>query len=1010
MRFRSVRLALFPAFASILLLALVAAPGVAQERPLELTDLMRFRTLHDPVISDDGSWVAYESRPDRGDGEVLVRSTDGEAVYRIERGSAPRISSDAGWVGALVKPPLEEVVKAEKGSKKNGGDDDGPKTGFALLATADGSVTSYERVKSFAFSEDGRWVVIHRFPPDEGADGAEDRDEPGEERGGPEPVPEPETEIPPEPMPPRPEEQTGEGEEAAEPEDERVGSPLVLRELVTGREVEIPYVEHYAFDEPADHLAFAVAAPGGEGNGLYLRPLVQGAGDSQPPEQALHRAERGRYSALAWAPERSLLGFVAAVDDEEGEPGEADVWVWGPGPDDPDGPDGPGRPRAARTAATSDGAPEGWFVPSVNELTWSEDGERLFFGFKPRDEAPRDDEAEGDEEGESEEDESEKKPFDPYDVDAILEERTVDVWHWNDPLIIPNQKERWDEEKDRTYLAVWHREADRVVPLAGREMREVAPVDNPRAVLGLADVPYLREITWDGWYRDVYRVDLENGSRQLVAERLEEEASLSPGGRYVAYYRSPHWYLFDGDTGAARNLTEGLGVPFADEDHDYPGPAPGYGVADWVSRDGEDTAVLIYDKYDVWQLPTDPAGGEPIRLTDGRGDERIFRVVDPDPEKDERLDHVEPGERLLLTGYHDREKHRGLFAARVGESARTGLRELVDEPGKTYDPGPRAEEAERILFTRESYTEFPDLWVADLELDQRLELSDANPQIDRFAWGESELVEWTSPDGEPLQGVLIKPAGYREGERVPVLVYFYRTYSYRVHRFNEPVVNHRPSFPYYASRGYAVFLPDIRFEVGRPGLAATKCLVSAVQHLVEMGVADPDAVGLQGHSWAGYQAAFVITQTDLFAAAAAGAPVSNMTSAYGGIRWGTGLARQFQYEQSQSRLGASLWEARDRYIENSPLFYADRIETPLLIEFGDEDGAVPWTQGIELYLAMRRLGKEAFFLQYRGEPHHLTRYGNKLDYSIKMREFFDHYLKGEPAPEWMTEGVPYRGE
>jgi dipeptidyl aminopeptidase/acylaminoacyl peptidase len=270
-------------------------------------------------------------------------------------------------------------------------------------------------------------------------------------------------------------------------------------------------------------------------------------------------------------------------------------------------------------------------------------------------------------------------------------------------------------------------------------------------------------------------------------------------------------------------------------------------------------------------------------------------------------------------------------------------------------------------------------------------------------------VEWTSDDGVPLQGVVIKPGNYQEGTRYPVLTYFYRFFSQRLHQFNEPVVNHRPSFPIYASDGYIVFLPDVRFEVGRPGIAALKSVVPGVKHLVDLGLADPDALGLHGHSWSGYTTAYIVTQTNIFAAAVAGAPVSNMTSAYGGIRWGSGLARQFQYEQGQSRLSGSLWEARSDYIENSPLFYADRVETPLVIMHGDEDEAVPWYQSIEFYLGLRRNGVQAVFLQYRGEPHHPRKYANKLDYSIRMKEFFDHFLKGEPAPEWWTNGVPYSG-
>ena len=1063
-----------------------AAPASAGARPVELTDLMRFRTLHDPVISDDGSWMAYEARPDRGDGEVVARSTDGADVHRVERGASPQITADGAWMGALVRPTLEE---REKATEDGEGEDGGPKTGFALLATGDGAVTTRERVKAFAFSDDGRWLALHHHE-EEGRDGEEAPDEPEaivpevepvpeEElavRFPEEPAPEPEVEGVPqrspseepeplgregrgeEPPPAGPEPEPGpeEPEEPGEPEPEvpeevppetsreakedretRTGTTLVLVELASGREVEIPHVTDFAFDDPSEHLVFAVAVPaaadaaetdggdgGGEGtgnaegggkpapeepaeapprpDGLYVHHLAAGT------ERPLRQAERGRYTALTWAEDRSLLGFVAAVDERDGEPGDAELFVWAGG--------SPG--EEPRAVATSAGAPEGWFLPSANELAWSEDGERLFFGYKPEEErVPPDEEGDegGHEEGEGEgEEHPEEEPFDPWDVEAILEERAVDVWHWDDPLIIPNQKKRWEEEKDRVYRAVWHRASDRIVPLADREMRDVAPVDNPTAALGTADTPYLKEITWNGWFRDLYRVSLEDGARQLVARKVSGHGHLSPSGRWVVWYETPHWYLFDGETGESRNLTAGLGVPFADEDHDYPAPAPGYGVADWVSDGAGDPAVLIYDKYDLWQMPTDPDAA-PFRLTRGREEERIFRLVDLDPDEPEELDSVAPGERLLLTGYHDRLKHRGVWSARVGEPAESGLRRLIEGAGKTYAFGPKAEEAERILLTRESYTEFPDLWTARLDLAGEglaglAKLSDANPQLAEYGWGSAELVEWTSADGIPLEGVLIKPPGYVEGQRVPVLVYFYRFFTQRLHRFNEPVVNHRPSFPHYASHGYAIFLPDIRFEVGRPGLAATKALVSGVQRLIDLGIADPDAVGLHGHSWSGYQAAFVITQTDLFVAAAAGAPVSNMTSAYGGIRYGSGLARQFQYEQSQSRLGVSLWEGRDRYIENSPLFYADRIGTPLLIQFGDEDEAVPWTQGIELYLAMRRLGKPAWFLQYRGEPHHLKRYANKLDYSIKMREFFDHYLKGAPMPGWMAEGVPYRGE
>ncbi|HUF78533.1 MAG TPA: prolyl oligopeptidase family serine peptidase [Thermoanaerobaculia bacterium] len=1005
---------------------LAAGPLLAGTEPLELVDLMKLRTLYGPVISDDGAWVAYELRPDRGDGELVVRSAEGRRSYSVARGSGAKVSSDSRWVAALVQPSLEEREAAERANKKK---EEGPKTGLALVATADGAVESFERVESFAFSPDGRWLAYHRSreeaekgeaepAPEQEAEVEAKPEAPPEIEGVPEPA------LPPEPPPaeppavelsPEPEPETPEEPEVGatgEKEDERLGTPLVLRELATGAELEIPHVESYAWDAGASHFVYAVAAPGGEGNGLFLRRLGAAQGTDGASELALRQDPRGRYTALAWSGEEaeaSRLGFVAAVDDEDGDPGDGVLHVW----------DG-----ELATAFASEAAPEGWFVPSKNELAWSDDGRRLFFGLKPLDEKLPDDE---DEEGGGEGDDAagDDPPFDPYDLEALLEERGVDVWHWDDPLIVPHQKKQWQQEKDRTYRAVYHLgtpgAAGRVVQLADREMRLVEPSDNPAAVLGRADVAYRKEITWDGWSFDLHRVRLADGSRQLVVERLREsQVALSPGGRYLVYWRSPHWYLFDGETGETRNLTAGLAVPFADEDHDYPEPAPGYGTAEWVARaavaaptgspDGgepaEASAVLVYDKFDLWSIPVD--GGEPECLTGGEGRRRrvVFRRVDLDPPGRER-EFVEPGARLLLTAYDDRLKHRGFAEAQLGEP---GVRLLEEGRGRYFSSVARAKEAERLLFSRESYTELPDLWVADFRLEGRRRVSEANPEIDRYGWGEAELVEWRSAAGAPLQGVLIKPAGYDPGERYPLIVYFYRLFSQRLHRFNELAVNHRPSFPHYASHGYAIFLPDIRFEVGRPGHSATQALVSGVQKLVEMGIADPDAVGLHGHSWSGYQAAFVVTQTDLFRAAVAGAPVANMTSAYGGIRYGTGLARMFQYEQAQSRMGVSLWQGRDRYIESSPLFYADRVATPLLIQFGDEDEAVPWTQGIELYLALRRLGKPAWLLQYRGEGHHLAKYPNKLDYSIKMREFFDHYLKGAPAPAWMTEGVPYRGE
>lgn len=923
---------------------LVALPLPAQEkRPLTFTDLMKIRQIEQPSISNDGRWIAFTARPDRGDPEVIVRTTDGRTRHVVALASRPAVARGGGWVAARAEPSLEARETAKPG--------DAPRTGLALLSTATGDVERFDDVRDFAFSEDGAWLAYHRFAPRE--------DEEGEEEG--------EAAEPAEPAEPT---------EPAEPAAGREpGTTLVIRSLADGSEAEVAEVRAWAFAPDAPRIAYAVASGDPTRDGLYVRDLADGR------ETTVDTRALGHYAGMAWSEDGAALAYVRAVESADGEPGPGVLAAWRDG-------------RAADLVGSGD-APEGWLVPTTNELRWSEDGGRLFFGWRPK----RADELEpavaaatsGDGGGQ-------EPPFDPYDTESILDGRGVDVWHWLDPRVSPQQKALWDREKERTYRAVYHMDSGRVVGLADPDVPEVQIPSNARVAIAASDVPYRRAATWAGGREDVFAVDLETGGRTLVAERLEQRGRLSPEGRFVLFWRDGHYHLSDVAGGTTRNVTEGLGVSFVDEDHDTPDAPGGYGAGGWLEGDA---AVLLYDKFDVWVVPTD--GGAARMLTDGAGrrERRQFRVVDTDPD----TEAIGPRDRLLLSSYHDVLKNHGFYEARVD---RAGVTPLLEED-RRFRFVAKAEDADTYLFTREDYDEFPDLWVSRPDFSDARRLTDVNPGLSDFAWGTSELVEWRSLDGTPLQGVVIKPGNYDPSRRYPVLVYYYELFSQRLHEFNEPAVNHRPSFPLYASNGYVVFLPDVRFEVGRPGFSATKAVVPGVQHLVDIGLADPDAVALHGHSWSGYQTAFVVTQTDIFRTAIAGAPVANMTSAYSGIRWGTGLARQFQYEQGQSRLSGSLWEARDEYIDNSPVFFADRIDTPLLILHGDEDDAVPWYQSIELYLALRRLDKEAVFLQYRDEPHHPQKYANKLDWAVKMKEWLDHYLKGEPAAEWIEKGAPYAG-
>lgn len=917
-----------PSRIALLFLALFAVPVAGQQKKaLTFTDLMQIRQVANASISADGRWLAFTAAPDRGDPEVRVQATRGDTRHTVALGSQPVLSRDGAWVAMRLNPTLEATETAKAGQA--------PRRGMALLATATGAVTEFPEVQALAFSADGAWLAYHRFEtkPDSGA-------APAPSNG-----------------------------------KRKAGTTLVLRELSTGREVEVAHVRAFAFAEEGRHIAYTVASTDNTRDGVYVRNLAA-AGE---PEASVHAAPLGHYTSLTWS-EGGALAFIAATEDKDGEAGHGAVMAWTDG--------------AASTLVAMDAAPKGWFIPAAaNPLQWSDDDTRLFFGWRPL----RPDEA--DEDDDKAEDESEdEEPFDAYDTDAILTGRGVDVWHWKDPRINSQQKVLWNREKDRSYRAVHHVGEGRTVALGAPELPDVDVLTGAAVAVGRSDVPYRWESTWTGGATDLYVVGLEDGKRTLVAKGLQGRPYASPEGGFLAYWADGDWHLHDVASGTTRNVTQGLGVDFANEDHDTPDKPGGYGVAGWTEGDA---AMFLYDKFDVWVVPT--GGGGAWMLTEGAGrrERRQFRIVDTDPE----TEALGARETLLLSSYHDVRKNFGFYGARAD---RAGVTALLEED-RRFAFEAKATDADVFMFTREDYDEFPDLWVAGTDFRDARKVTDVNPHLADFAWGTSELTEWRSVDGTVLQGVVIKPGNYDPAKRYPVLVYYYELFSQRLHEFNQPAVNHRPSFPLYASNGYVVFLPDVRFEVGRPGYSATKAIVPGVQHLIDIGLADPDAIALHGHSWSGYQTAHVVTQSDIFKTAIAGAPVGNMTSAYSGIRWGSGLARQFQYERGQSRLSGSLWEARDEYIDNSPIFFADRINTPILFLHGDVDDAVPWYQSIELYLALRRLGKETVFLQYRDEPHHPQKYANKLDWAVKMKEWLDHYLKGEPAAAWISEGVPYSG-
>jgi dienelactone hydrolase len=528
--------------------------------------------------------------------------------------------------------------------------------------------------------------------------------------------------------------------------------------------------------------------------------------------------------------------------------------------------------------------------------------------------------------------------------------------------------------------------------------------------IGTSSDRYGIENTWESpGLQDVYFVNLETGERELFMERVQGvNLSLSPNGKYFTWFDrvKQTWFVKDRETEKVLDLKDAIPTALHDETHDSPSLAGAYGSPGWTD---DDAAFLVYDSHDIWAV--DPKGFWPARtITEGVGrrDDIQFRMSGGRGGRGGRgggpRRTIDPTEPVLLSARHEATKDQGYYRDRVQGDSRP--EKLIMAP-KSFSTPNKADDADVQLFTRSSFDEFADLWVSDTNFRSMRKMTDANPQQKEFTWGTAELVKWTSSNGDPLQGILYKPEGFDAAKKYPMMVYFYETNANSLHRYVTPSAGGSSiNYAFYVSRGYLLFVPDIIYRIGYPGQSAMHCVMPGIGSLIDKGFVDEKRIGVQGHSWGGYQIAYMVTQTDIFAAAEAGAPVSNMFSAYGGIRWASGVNRAFQYERTQSRIGGSIWDYPLRFLENSPIFYADKVDTPLLMLHNDEDGAVPWYQGIEYYIALRRNGRPVWMLNYNGEAHGLRQAKNQRDWTIRMQQFFDHYLKDEPAPVWLAEGVP----
>ncbi|MCL5256152.1 MAG: prolyl oligopeptidase family serine peptidase [Gammaproteobacteria bacterium] len=710
--------------------------------------------------------------------------------------------------------------------------------------------------------------------------------------------------------------------QAAEDNDKKSGQQLVIRALDSGTERTLTRVTAFTTAEQGPRVAVVrLPEPAQESDDdadqdaaekIEQLLVINTRNGSQ---LTLQEGADIKLQGLAFNHQGTSLAYLQGPSESDNPDPAQQLWLWQYG---------------QQQASLVDTQRAGYVLSEHASPSWSEDDSRLFIGFREAQDTPASALA------------MPQSHDDLYNLERLTSDRRLQVWHGDDERIVTHQRETHSARHRATTPAVVWLDERRVVHLGTDIEDSWRQSEHPDAQLISSSNAHLREISWNGFYHDIDHVNLHTGERQNVVSRVRssERGALSPDGRYVAYLNDEQYYVFDATSGESTAVASDIEVSWVDEQNDRPMEASAYGVAGWLD---DNSGFLAYDRYDIWKITID---GEATQLTDGGRDaQKQFRVR----ALDDALGLPADGQ-LLVHSYSDSEKYHGFWSLDLSNGEFTTL----IEDKKRYQFVEYLAEQERVIFSEEDFRQFPDLLSAPLDFSERTRLTDVNPQVADFSWGDPELIDWQTDDGDTLQGIVIKPDNYDSSRTYPVMVYYYEQFSQRMYHFNQMKVNHRPNFPFYVGQDYVVFLPDIRFRLGAPGPSATESLVPGVNKLIEMGIADPDAIGLHGHSWSGYMSAFVVTETDMFAAVVSGAPVSNMTSAYTGIRWQSGLARQFQYETGQSRLGPSMYEDLAPYIKNSPVFFADQINTPMLIQFGDADGAVPWEQGIEYYLALRQ--------------------------------------------------------
>ncbi|MGD2122368.1 MAG: prolyl oligopeptidase family serine peptidase [Gemmatimonadota bacterium] len=981
---------------------------------MTVDDYALWRSVGQTSLSPDGRWATYAYSQREVDDSLFIKPLGGGEAHVVVRGGNPEFSGDSRWVAYYVNPEDSEGGSGRAGGgappggpgARGQGGGGGQARVLELYDLQNGNTVRWENVQGFGFSESGSALAVKKGKADSDA--------------------------------------------------EHDGTDLLLRYLASGEEELIAYVDEWAFDENGRWLAYTLDTPEGESNGVHLLDL------STRGRQVLDAEREVKYARLTWGDEKrsasaDALAVLKGGEDEDLVETVNALLLWpavsesttpvalDPRPVEEEADsssEGAGGNDSNRDGASDlqervpDAFPEGWVLSEKGAMTWAKDADRIFVATRPQLPAPKtlckaadengqrrgargDSASAGEGPSSAGNDSADAKPkistmasrfaedgrpLGPEEVmDGICPDfmADVDIWHVNDERLQSVQMIRASRDRNQTYTSVVHLEGSgsdasaRFVQLTDETMEAIQISDNGRFAMGRNDKPYRSD--WEPSYADYYLVDLDTGQRTPVLEGHLRTLGFSPDGKHYLYWKDENVWSYRTETSEHLNLTEEFPVSLVNEEYDHLGEKPPHGVAGWTM---DSTAVLLRHRYDLYLQPLD--GGEPVNLTIGQGarDEVQFRILDLDPEE-ELTDLSGP---LTLTGYGQWTKKAGFFRLEDPGSANATLRELVWEDARFGRPA-KADSAEVALFTREDFETFPDYHVTGLDFQNPVQITDANPQQAEFNWGRRILFDYETHDGVRLQGTLAIPYDYVEGEKRPMLVNYYEKNSQNLHSYPTPISRDTPMFAEYVSAGYLVMQPDIHFRIGRTHSEMLECINLAIDQVEEMGYVDPERIGLHGHSFSGQGSAYIATHSDRFAAIVAGAAATNLISDFNQL-WKSSGTNQHGYDTyGQGRFGTSPYDDLDLFLEQSATPNAGDMNTPLLILHGTADGSVEWLQAVEFYNGLRWHEKEnVILMSYPGEPHHLRVYENQRDFQIRMRQFYDHWLRDKPAARWMESG------